>query len=335
MRSRAKLEDVARRAGCGLATVDRVLNERGGVSPATAQRVLKAARALGLRRILPAPWHRQIRIDILLTRSATPYIGRLNAAFVAIAGTLDRSVTLQRSALDPRPTPAARRIADSSADAVAVYVVDHHSVREAVDRLALRGVPVICLTTDLPGTARAAYVGIDHSKAGRTAAFLAARVQLAREPGAALVITTSLAFRAHVERVDGFAAGLGRHAPDARIAEVLEAMDDPDHAYAAIRTALAARDDWGALYNTGGANRAVAAAIADAGWRDRLVFLGHELTGETASLLASGAMLATIDQAPELQARRATDILLRRLGLAEGEVPTGEIPFTLHTPENI
>ncbi len=48
-----KLIDVARRAGVGHATVDRVLNERGGVRPETAKRVLDAARDLGFDRKLP------------------------------------------------------------------------------------------------------------------------------------------------------------------------------------------------------------------------------------------------------------------------------------------
>ena len=47
------LEALAKRIGVGVATVDRVLNERGGVSPETTRRVLEAAREAGLKRILP------------------------------------------------------------------------------------------------------------------------------------------------------------------------------------------------------------------------------------------------------------------------------------------
>lgn len=51
---------LARQIGVGVATVDRVLNERGGVSPQTTRKVLQAAREAGLKRILPEehrfPW---------------------------------------------------------------------------------------------------------------------------------------------------------------------------------------------------------------------------------------------------------------------------------------
>ncbi|HHY50059.1 MAG TPA: LacI family transcriptional regulator, partial [Alphaproteobacteria bacterium] len=51
---RATVHDVAREAGVSLATVDRVLNGRPGVRPATADKVEEAIRALDFRRDLSA-----------------------------------------------------------------------------------------------------------------------------------------------------------------------------------------------------------------------------------------------------------------------------------------
>ena len=78
---RAGLREVAARAGVGTATVDRVLNERGGVRVDTARRVIEAARALGLRRTLPPPYARKTRLDVLLARLETPFCLRLQHAF--------------------------------------------------------------------------------------------------------------------------------------------------------------------------------------------------------------------------------------------------------------
>ncbi|TIW70960.1 MAG: LacI family DNA-binding transcriptional regulator, partial [Mesorhizobium sp.] len=63
---RKNLKDVARLAGVGLATVDRVLNERGGVSPSTAIRVIDAARQLQMKRPLPSPYSRRLRFEIIM-----------------------------------------------------------------------------------------------------------------------------------------------------------------------------------------------------------------------------------------------------------------------------
>src|SRR5690242_21379577 len=95
-RGRAGLQDVARLAGVGVATVDRVLNERGNVSPATARRVIEAARQLDLKRVLPRPYVRRLRIEIVLARADPPLLGRLTQGFNTIAATLDRAVILHR-----------------------------------------------------------------------------------------------------------------------------------------------------------------------------------------------------------------------------------------------
>ena len=47
IRMKSRLHDVAKLAGVGIATVDRVINERGSVSPETARRILDAAKKLG------------------------------------------------------------------------------------------------------------------------------------------------------------------------------------------------------------------------------------------------------------------------------------------------
>jgi LacI family transcriptional regulator len=170
-RRHAGMRDVAARAGVGIATVDRVLNERGSVRVDTARRVIEAARSLGLRRTLPAPYARRLRLDVLLARLETPFCARLQQAFTRITATLDRSVVVQRCTLDQtKPRLVAQRIRDSAADGLILYCEEHPAILEAVGGLATRRLPIVCLTTDLPTAPRLAYVGIDHTRAGRTAA---------------------------------------------------------------------------------------------------------------------------------------------------------------------
>jgi hypothetical protein len=53
-------------AGVSVATVDRVLNERGSVSATARAKVVAAARELAVPRLLPDTRHGLIHIDILL-----------------------------------------------------------------------------------------------------------------------------------------------------------------------------------------------------------------------------------------------------------------------------
>jgi LacI family transcriptional regulator len=279
------------------------------------------------------PHARQVRIEVMLAQSVTPFITRLTRAMGQAAATLDRSIVILRSSIDMRdPANVAARIAGSRADGIIVYCEEHPANVAAIAAVTAAGRPVICVVTDVPESPRIAYVGIDHAKAGRTAAFFVAR--MGRPAGIALTLSTSTGFRAHKQRIDGFREALAAHSPGVTVAPLMTSGDDPERAYYLLTQALRQTPDAVALYNTGGANTAVAHAIRDAGREDDVLFVGHELTEESTGLLRAGAMTVAIDQAPELQARRSIDLMLNRLGVTPAQAMEGEIAFTLHTAEN-
>lgn len=330
---RSRLEDVAQRAGVGIATVDRVLNERGGVSASTEQRVIEAARALGLRRLLPAPHARAMRIEVILARPATPFMKRLGMAMGQVAATLDRSISILRTSIDMTcPSSVAARIMSSRADGIIVYCEEQPETIAAITAAASAGRPVICVVTDVPDSPRIAYVGIDHGKAGRTAGFFVAR--MGRPRGTALIISTSMGFRAHKQRIDGFRNALALHAPGIETAPVMTTNDDAERAYHHVARALREMPGVVAIYNTGGGVVGVGHALRDLQPGEPIIFIGHELTEESITLLRGGVMTLTIDQAPELQARGAIDLMLSHLGYGMGQAINSEIDFSLHTMEN-
>lgn len=94
---KARLEDIAKHAGVGIATVDRVLNERGGVSERTIARVLESARELGTKRILPNSNRRQLAIEAVFARNSTAYSERLSQSFEAVSKLVDYPVTIYRT----------------------------------------------------------------------------------------------------------------------------------------------------------------------------------------------------------------------------------------------
>jgi LacI family transcriptional regulator len=329
---KAGLEQIATLAGVGIATVDRVLNERGNVSPETARRVIEAARQLKWPRVLPVPYRRGLRLDILLARPDTPFFQRLNEAFAKAANTLDRSVIVQRNFVDQSAAALAERILATSAQAVVVYGEEDRAVVDAITAVTARGVPVVTLVSDIPTSPRLAYVGVDHYSSGRTAAFF--MQGMARAPGAVVVLCNSLRYQAHAQRVSGFRDRIIDHGSRIRIAAVLEGHDDSSLSARLLADAMAGRTDIVGIYNAGGANGAVEAALAAAQLARQAIFIGHELTDHTRRLLQEGTMTLAIDQNPELQARRAINILLRRFGYVEEIVGSGEVPFVIYGPEN-
>jgi LacI family transcriptional regulator len=334
LRVRVKLKDVAERAGVGIATVDRVLNERGSVSPEITRRVIEAARELRLPRSLPVPYRRGLRLDVILTRPDTPFFERLNQAFIRAAATLDRSVIVQRSFVDESDAQhVAERILATRCQALIVYGQENLAVIEAVASVTSAGVPVVTIVSDLPTSPRLAYVGINHHSAGRTAAYFMAR--MARSAGSVIAIGHSFRYRAHADRISGFREGLADYASDLAISDMLEGHDDQGLTERLLTDAFRRSANIVGIYNAGGANRAIERALNASGLAGKAVFIGHELTIHTARMLATGVMTVSIDQNPEEQARRAIDVLLQRFGYGEPLITPGEVPFTIYGPENL
>ena len=89
------------------------------------------------------------------------------------------------------------------------------------------------------------------------------------------------------------------------------------------------------VYNAGGANEGVAAALERNTQRDSIFWIGHELTDMSRKWLRSGLMDVVLDQAPEAQARRSLDILLHKLGFITAEPSPEPIRFYTITSENV
>lgn len=305
--ARARVTDVAREAGVSTATVDRVLNRRAGVRDATIQRVLKAAarldylpdetlyasmapRPLQLVFLLPAGTNRYLRMlgDYIgyaeESLALAPYNVRCRCHFID---------SFDPAALADRLLHHGRR-----ADGVAFMALEHPLVREAVNRLAARGVHVITLISDLSSAQRVAYVGMDNRAAGRTAGQLMGRF-IGPRAGRVAMIAGSLSYRGHEEREMGFLHVMQEMFPALTVTGLREGQDDADNNYRQARALLEQHPDLIGLYNIGGASDGVARALKEAGREQKVVFIGHGLTQDTRSLLIDGTLDAVITQHPQ------------------------------------
>ncbi|WP_164023111.1 LacI family DNA-binding transcriptional regulator [Rhizobium leguminosarum] len=333
------LKDVASQAGVGTATVERVLNGRGGVRPETVEKVFLAARQLEYRSSLPVAHRGLIRIEVILVRPETSFYSRLNRAFERIAASLDDSIVVHRTFVrENEPAQFARYIANPTARRSALIVVapDHADVVTSVRKAAGLGIPVVQIMTrpapELP------YVGIDNYAAGRTAAHYMSGM-LAQRPGSFVALCHSGAYENHKERIRGFSSYLSENASNEgsnehRFVEVMFDLDDEHNAMELLQTALRREPGIIGVYSAGGDNKGVARVLA-ANKARRPFWVGHELTGETQDYLRRGIMSIVLDQAPEVQARRSIDLALNRLGLIEVEVSAEPVRFLTITPENL
>ena len=112
-----------------------------------------------------------------------------------------------------------------------MVATDSPDVRAAVDRLVRERIPVVTLVSDLTGSQRHHFAGIDNIAAGRTAASLMGRFLAGRERATVAVLAGSMLVRDHRERLEGFRKRHGRDFADLAILPVIEGQDDPDVVY--------------------------------------------------------------------------------------------------------
>ncbi len=335
------MQDVAAKAGVGSATVDRVLNERGNVSEAVRKRVIEAARELGLRRILPSAYRRTVRVNVILSRTERPLLGRVAAEVARLGQRFDKGIAIHRTLLDREDAETvAKAMLRGTFDAVIVDAPDHPLIHRAIDTLARRDCPVVALISDVPGSARLAYAGTNHTKAGRSAAyFLAHMAPRADMIGKVIVLCHDEGYHAHAERLRGFAEQLTAKPGAPKLAEIVRGGDDPLLSAARLCDAFHRHREIVGIYNAGGANRGVIEAIQADILPRRPLFIGHELTGFTWRCLQDGLMTLTIDQSPELQVQYAMEVVMHHYGF-EGAVHAvppyvSDVPIVLYGPQNL
>lgn len=336
---KTRLSDIAKEAGVGLATVERVLNERGNVRPKTAEKVVIAAKRLGYQRLIPDLYRGSIRIEVVMVRPETPFFSRLNRAFERISASLDNSITVNRTFVkesDPKKFAAHILNPNIRRRGLIVVAVDHPEIAESLRQVREAGVEVVQIVS-YTGEDRGGFVGIDNYAAGRTAAFYMSRM-LRYVEGTVVAICHSWAYQIHKDRIRGFSDCLAAQGnASLTFAEVLFGRDDDVRTAELLVEALRREKKIVGIYNAGGANNGVGSVLQrlpNAAGKDA-VWIAHELNDETRRFLKSGGMTLVLDQAPETQARRALDTVLHRLGVIDVEPVAEPVPFLTYTAENI
>lgn len=332
--TRPTFSDIARHAGVSTATVERVLNGRGGVRPPTVEKVVAAARALDYPRRLPEVHRGLLRVEVLLVRPETDFYHRLSRAFERIAATLDPTVRVHRTFLkEADPESIAKRIAsrEQRRAGMILAVPDHPSIRAAVAGLP-PGMPIVHVVTRAHERI-GELIAIDNYAAGRSAAMFIARME--RRPGTVIAISHHI-YEVHRARMRGFADYMAAHAPEGLVFRWIGfSHDDRRLAGDRLFEAFNLWPDLVGLYNAGGANTGLVEALRRHPRGRELFVVGHELSEATEPALREGYVDVVLDQAPEAQARRALDLMLRRIGLLDMEPDTRPIRFVTVTAESL
>ncbi|MBY5335048.1 LacI family DNA-binding transcriptional regulator [Rhizobium leguminosarum] len=312
---RPTVHDIAAAAGVSLATVDRVLNQRPGVRHVTREKVETAIRELGYIRDVAAAnlaKGRTYPLVFILPASDNSFMHGLNAeirqAIVRSSAERTDIRTIEVPAFDPAALVSVLEgLSREKPCGIALVATDAPEVRAAVDRLVRERFPVVTLVSDLTGSLRHHYAGVDNIAAGRTAARLLGRF-LGPRKGEIAVLAGSMLVRDHRERLEGFTAVMAQEFPDLAILPVLEGRDDPEVAHMLVADALGNAGIIG-VYSLGAGNRGLIRALKEKAVDRILTVIAHELTAHTRAALIDNTIDAILNQDAGHEVRSAIRVL--------------------------
>ncbi len=323
----ATIKEIATLAGVSRGTVDRVLNHRGDVNPQTAEKILEIVRALDYKPnkagIVLAAQKKNLKLGVVLLGIGNPFFDDVLSGVYEKARELDGyncSVLIRQTeySLDEQLS-AIDDLLSEGISGLAISPYNDAAVREKINLLCERGIPVVTLNTDIENSRRLAYVGSHFYRSGETAAGL---MHLMTQGQVYVgIVSGSQNILCHTERIAGFTHITASH-PNIHIVETVNNNDDDRVSRRLTEKLLTDHPEINALYFTAGGVYGGCQAVEDSGKKSDITVITNDLVPTTREYMEKGLIAATICQQPFQQGVLPLTILFACL--TTGEMPSVE-----------
>ncbi len=304
MSANITIAEIARNAGVGTATVDRVLNGRTGVNSETERKVLQAIDNLGTPIVTRGrPRSKENwKFAYVLPDLQSPYLNQLERHIAQTAGDFRHQhiteITYRLDASDPAEFGLALgRI--SGCDAMVLVAPDVPAVKLAINEHVRAGVHVVTLFSDVAGSMRQAHVGADSRAEGRTAGLLLGRMARPGPRSVLLLLSTATRMSNEIERRIGFAQVVEDRFPALEVIRLTDLPADDEDACSYLVQHLQTQLEpsrVGGVYCVGGATAGTAKALALLGLTTEVPLVAHDLTATHQTMLVDGSLAFVLHQ---------------------------------------
>ena len=327
------IREIANTLGISIGTVDRALHNRPGISAETRASVLRTAQTLAYRPNLAARYlssRKEIRIAVALPRQIASFWNLVRDGIQDAARPLETKGVKVLYRFYPHlgegEEEAFERSLEEDIHGLVIAPGEPDKLQPLIRRAHERGIGVLCVNTDAPGTARLSTVAVDPVTSGSLVGELMGRFLQGR--GRVVLVTGLRATTDHALKLEGFRKAVAETWPDLEIAGVVEARDDAKEAYQKCRDVLARSSEVSGVYVTTANSLPVLRALEDEGRSGQVTVITTDLFPALLPHLRSHRVAATIHQRPWTQGRIAFQALHRFL--SEGVAPLPFIGLSPH-----
>ncbi|MDO4296563.1 MAG: LacI family DNA-binding transcriptional regulator [bacterium] len=321
------IQEIAERAGVSRGTVDRALNHRGRVKPEVAEKIEHIAKEMGY---LPKKKKRGTRIGVVTQLSTSSFMIQVNRGIADAAAVLEeRGISLllrECTSVDEAVQKAEiEELCEEGMDALALMPVDSDAIRQKLNELTeKKGMPVVTFNSDIVGTGRCCFIGLNNKKSGQTAAGLLGLMMQGR--GQVLVITGFFSNSVSSRRVDGFVEEMKQSFPKVELVGVQSSFDQSAEVEKIILQSMEVYPNLGGIFVASGGQEGVKWAFEKLKLKKRPYVIVYDLTPKNETALLEGGVDFLIDQEGYKQGYQAPLLLADML--QKGEEPKQEFWYT-------
>lgn len=326
------IQQIAEQAGVSRGTVDRALNHRGRISPEVAERIFQIAEEMGY-----APKERKkkkekekIRIGIVTQLAGSSFMQEINRGIRQAKQELEEQgvellVKEGASVDEEEQLNAIDALKREGIQGLAVMPVESEQVRSRLNALSEQEqIPVVTFNSDIVGTKRSCFVGMDNRKSGRTAAGLMG--MLTRGNGKVLVITGYFSNNVNSTRVDGFIEELNKSFPGLELVGVHGSFDKTEEVERIIVNTMLNIPGVNGLFVVSGGQAGIQTAFEQLQLDRRPHTIIYDLTPKNRRLLEADVVDFLIDQNGYVQGYEPPFLLANLL--RKGQKPEREYEYT-------
>lgn len=310
------MKEIAERAGVSRGTVDRALNNRGRINPEVAKRIRLIADEMGYvtnRRKKKTVPEEQVCIGVITQLAKAAFAQPIHEGIHQAKKELEElGAKLIIREIDSVDEEAQIRAIDElekeKIQGLAIMPVQSEAVRERMNRLMEeQDIPVVTFNSDIVGTKRKCFVGLDNKQSGYTAAGLMG--MLTRGEGKILVITGFFTNSVNSLRVDGFVQEIKQAFPKLELLGVQSSFDETQEVKKIVENTMAIAPDLAGIFVVSGGQSGVCMALEKIRPEKRPYVIVYDATPNNVRALKKDVYDFLIDQEGYEQGYRPLNIL--------------------------
>jgi LacI family transcriptional regulator len=326
---RVTIKKIAEVAKVSPGTVDKVLNNRIGVSDEVRKKVREIAEAMNYRPNMIgkalANQKKPINIGVILAPDYNPFVEDVKKGVESASRELyDFGIRIDLQVLGSLDAEEQLSIINGllkrNVSAISLVPIESEAIRNGINNMVDNGIPVVTFNSDIKETKRLCFVGQDHIQGGMVAGELMGKTLNRR--GKVSIITSSQKLLCHKQRIAGFQKMMAKQYSAIEILEVVENQDQESLAFELALTQLQENSDLKGIYITGGGVSGIGKALKLLDKGGDIKVVSHDFVPGTINLLKEGIIDFTIGQDPFSQGYLPIKILYEYL--LAGKVPEKE-----------